>query len=194
MRRSLTSGVRALPLAVALAACTQSMPDFTQFKPFPSTKTFLPQNMDTYVPPATASRRGPVGPEGLVDGQGFCAALAPPPAVAQGSETEVATQAPPPPPAATLGPVGLDMTECAVVRAIGVPQSVNIGANERGERRVTMVYIGNERAGTYEFIGGRLSALERGPEPPPPPKQEKKPPKKKRPATVKQQAEKQPST
>src|SRR6267378_2747423 len=51
-----------------------------------------------------------------------------------------------------------------VVPAIGQPQSVNISANERGDCKVLLVYAGNERAGTYEFVGGRLNALERGPE------------------------------
>jgi len=39
-----------------------------------------------------------------------------------------------------------------------------------------MVFMGNERAGIYEFVGGRLKSLERGPEPPPPPPQPKKKP------------------
>ena len=79
--------------------------------------------------------------------------------------------------------IGLDMSECDVVRAIGPPQSVNIGAGEHGERQVTMMYMGNERAGTYVFRNGRLSSLERGPEPPPPPPQEPK--KKKKPVAKK---------
>jgi hypothetical protein len=82
-----------------------------------------------------------------------------------------------------LGTVGLDMTECEVVRTIGPPQSVNIGAGEHGGRQVTMIYMGNERAGTYVFRNGRLSSLERGPEPPPPPPQEPK--KKKKPVAKK---------
>jgi len=51
---------------------------------------------------------------------------------------------------------------------------------------VTMIFMGNDRAGTYDFIGGRLKALERGPEPPAPPPQPKKKPaaaKKRTPAT-----------
>jgi hypothetical protein len=38
-----------------------------------------------------------------------------------------------------------------------------------------MIFMGNERAGTYEFVGGRLKTLERGPEPLAPPPQPKKP-------------------
>jgi hypothetical protein len=61
------------------------------------------------------------------------------------------------------------MTECEVVAAIGPPRSVNIANDDHGARKVTMVFMGNERAGTYEFIAGRLKSLERGPEPPAPP-------------------------
>ena len=95
-----------------------------------------------------------------------------------------ANAAPTPP---VLGTVGLDMSECEVVRTIGPPQSVNISTGERGERQVTMIYMGNERAGTYLFRNGRLSSLERGPEPPPPPKVEP-PPKKKKPVAKKKPA------
>jgi hypothetical protein len=75
------------------------------------------------------------------------------------------------------------------VRAAGQPQRVDVGSNERGDRRVVMTYANNERAGSYEFVAGRLTALERGPEPPPPEK-----PAKKKPASAKQQTRKQPAT
>lgn len=176
--------------AGALAGCTQSLPDFTQFKA-PTPRSFLPENMDTYVPPPSARADRPVTANDLVDAQGYCVGTAPAPVVeaapaapaAPPTETaEAALTAPaaanaaPAPP--VLGSVGLDMTECEVVRTIGPPQSVNIGTGEHGGRQVTMIYMGNERAGTYLFRNGRLSSLERGPEPPPPPKAE--PPKKKR--------------
>jgi hypothetical protein len=108
--------------------------------------------------------------------------------VASGSDAAAAA-APAPP--AVPGAVGLDMSECEVVRAAGQPQTVNIGANDRGDRRVVMTYANSERAGTYEFVSGRLTALERGPEPPPA-KPEK--PAKKKPASAGQQTKKQPAT
>jgi hypothetical protein len=181
MGRSVYQIARAALLAAAgaLAACTSSVPDFTQFK-LPTPRSVMPQNVDTYVPPVSARGVKPVGPADLVDAQGMCAALAPAPTVGQGSEAGAAP-APPPAGPAVPGPVGLEMTECEVVTAVGPPQSVNIAADERGARKVTMVFMGNERAGTYEFIGGRLKALERGPEPLPPPEQ----PKKKKPVAAK---------
>jgi hypothetical protein len=168
--------VRAALLAGAavLAGCSAQMPDVSQFK-LPNPRSFLPENADSYVPPPSAKAFGPVGPGDLVDAQGFCAGGAPAPVpTAQGSDTN---DAPAPPPSAAgpalPGPVGLDMTECEVVRALGQPQSVNLSANERGERKVAMTFIAADRSGTYQFVGGRLVSLERGPEPPPPPKPEK---------------------
>jgi hypothetical protein len=190
----------------ALAGCTSAMPDFSQFKA-PTPRSFLPENMDTYVPPASARSDRPVGPGDLVDAQGMCAGgpapvaaapVAPAPATPEPAEpalsssvaSAAAPNAAPAPP--VLGTVGLDMTECEVVQAIGSPQSVNISAGERGGRQVTMIYMGNERAGTYLFRNGRLSSLERGPEPPPPPKVEK--PKKKKPVVKKKPKPQQPAT
>ena len=184
MRRSFNKGLGAAALvaAGALAACTSSVPDFTQFK-LPQPRNFLPANSGTYVPPASAKDYKPVAPADLVDAQGACAGMAPAPAATQGSDAS-GPPAQPAAPAAPAAAVGLDMSECDVVRALGSPQSVNLSSNERGDRKVVMVYMGSERAGTYEFTRGRLTSLERGPEPPPPPKPEK-PAKKKKPATVK---------
>jgi hypothetical protein len=179
MRRSVKNVSRAALLAAAgaLAACTSSLPDFTQFK-LPTARAVLPQNVDTYVAPVSSRALKPVGPTDLVDAQGACAAMAPPPAAAaeQGSETGAGPAAPSMAGPAVPGPVGLEMTECEVVAAVGPPRSVNIASDEHGARKVTMIFMGNERAGTYEFVGGRLKSLERGPEPPAPPPQPKKKP------------------
>ncbi len=182
MRRSVRNVSRAALVAVvgALAACTNSMPDFTQFK-LPTPRTMMPQNVDTYVPPVSTRATKPVGPGDLVDAQGMCAGAAPPPAPAADPGGDQAGAVPPAAAPAVAGPVGLEMTECEVVAAVGPPRSVNIGSDEHGTRKVTMVFMGNDRAGTYEFVGGRLKSLERGPEPPAPPPE----PKKKKPATAK---------
>lgn len=188
MQRSFATVLRATPFAVAvctLAACSSSMPDFAQFK-LPDPGILLPSNAQTYVPPASARAFRSVAPTDLVDGQGLCAGVATAADEARGSEA--ATPSPP----AVPRNIGLDMTECEVVRAIGQPQNVNVGANERGDRKVVMVYSGNEHAGTYEFVSGRLNSLERGPEAAPPPKPAK--PAKKPPATATQQNRRQPPT
>ena len=67
--------------AGGLAGCSSYMPDFTQFK-VPTTRSFLPENMDTYVPPASARADRPVSATDLVDAQGFCAGIEPTPAAA----------------------------------------------------------------------------------------------------------------
>jgi hypothetical protein len=59
------------------------------------------------------------------------------------------------------------MTECEVVRALGQPQAVDLTPQPGGQRRVVMTYKTGERAGSYEFVGGRLTAVERGDEPTP---------------------------
>jgi hypothetical protein len=190
MRRSfdLISRAGLLAATAAVAACSSSMPDFNQFR-LPSAQAFLPSNSDTYVPPASVRAFKPVGPQDLVDRQGLCAGMVSSAEIASGSDA-AAGVAPAPP--TMPGAVGLDMSECEVVRAVGQPQMVDIGTNERGERRVMMTYSNNERAGTYQFVSGRLTSLERGPEPPAPPKPEK--PAKKKPASAKPQSQKPPAT
>ena len=63
--------------------------------------------------------------------------------------------------------VGLGMTECDVVRAVGHTDRMEISANERGQRSVVLTYPGGERPGIYRFVGGQLVAIERTGEPPP---------------------------
>src|SRR6202521_1376144 len=144
MRRTFNTGLRAGLLAgtAALAACSSSMPDFSQFK-LPNPRQFLPSNSDTYVPPASARAFRPVGPQDLVDTQGLCPGMATGAEVAAGSDAGAAAPPPPavppgagvapgsdagaaaPPPPAVPGTIGLDMTECEVVRAAGQPQRVD---------------------------------------------------------------------
>jgi hypothetical protein len=59
------------------------------------------------------------------------------------------------------GGVALQMTECAVVRTLGAPERVEIGANERGERVSRLVYSRGDRAGLYHFTSGHLTQIER---------------------------------
>ena len=106
MGRSVNQVARAglLVVAGALAACTSSIPDFTQVK-LPTARTLMPQNVDTYVPPVSVRALRAVGPGDLVDAQGMCAAAAPAAAAAQGSETGAGPPAPAGP--VVPGPVGL---------------------------------------------------------------------------------------
>ncbi|HXW25200.1 MAG TPA: hypothetical protein VEK73_10655 [Xanthobacteraceae bacterium] len=66
--------------------------------------------------------------------------------------------------------ISLGMTECEVVRAIGHTDRIEISANERGQRSVTLTYLQGERPGIYRFVAGLLVSLERTGEEPPPAK------------------------
>jgi hypothetical protein len=76
------------------------------------------------------------------------------------------------PPEVRSGPRGiaLAMTECQVVSVAGYTNQVEISANERGERLVTLTYLSGDRPGIYRFRGGRLVNMERVAEAPQPKK------------------------
>lgn len=71
--------------------------------------------------------------------------------------------------------VGLEMTECQVVRRIGKPDRVEIGADPGGRRTTVVTYLAGMRPGIYHFVDGRLKQVERAPEPVHPAKPQKKP-------------------
>ena len=118
----------------------------------------------------------PVTGEDLVDTEGRCGGVATAP---EAVEEPTAQQAGVP--QLVGGGIGLDMTECEVVKRAGPPEKVDFGTNERSERTVILTYIRGVRPGIYGFTSGRLTSIERAPEPPAPPKparpQKKPPPK-----------------
>ena len=126
-------------------------------------------------PPLTPNRQ--LTSEDLVSADGLCPGMTPADANAL---TEGAAAAPP---ASTTGTVALGHTECDVVRGIGAPDSVNFSNNPRGDRVAVINYTKGQRAGIYTFTAGRLSSIERGPEPVAPPKPAK-PKSKKKPAAT----------
>ena len=159
-RRMLARGAAIVAVASSMTACgsIQNMiPDPANFR-LPDRSTFLPTTSNSYAYPLSPVT--PVGPADLVDGQGACAGATVAPDAAS----------------APRG-VSLDMTECEVVRALGQPQAVDLTQQPGGQRRVLMTYKTGERAGIYQFVDGRLTAVERGDEPPP--AAVKKPPAKK---------------
>lgn len=125
------------------------------------------KNISIDAPPLTPNK--PVTAEDLVSAEGFCAGMAPPggsPADANAA-TDGAPAAPVP---STSGTVALGHTECDVVRGIGAPANVNLSNNARGDRVAVITYAEGQRAGIYTFTAGRLTSIERGPEPVAPPK------------------------
>ena len=124
----------------------------------------------------------PVAADDLVTAEGFCPGMMPPggPADANAATTDGAAAAPVP---STTGTVALGHTECDVVRGIGAPASVSLSNNARGERVAVVNYSQGQRAGIYTFTAGRLTSIERGPEPVAQPKVAK-PKAKKKPAAT----------
>ncbi|MFD2181158.1 hypothetical protein [Rhodoplanes azumiensis] len=147
------AAVLAASVAAAAAGCS-SMPEVADVKLLPSASSLMPTPTGEFAKSAVNTNR-PVSPGDLVDAQGMCAG-----AVSSSGE----------PGATAMRGVGLDMTECEVVQVIGPPGSTQIGANQRGERTVVMTYATTERSGIYHFTNGRLTMIERGPEPPAPEK------------------------
>jgi hypothetical protein len=102
----------------------------------------------------------PVTAEDLVSADGACPGIAPAP----GDANALANGAAGAPPT-TSGTVALGHTECDVVRGIGAPDNVSLSNNPRGDRVAVVTFSRNARAGIYTFTGGRLTSIERGPEP-----------------------------
>jgi hypothetical protein len=137
------------------------------------------RNVSIETPPLTPDK--PVTPEDLVSADGGCPGMAPPAGPAGANAlADGAAGAPAP---TTTGTVALGHTECDVVRGIGAPDSVNLSNNPRGDRVAVVNYSRGQRAGIYTFTAGRLSSIERGPEPVGQPKMAKPKTKKKASAT-----------
>lgn len=155
---------------LSLGAC--ALPDMDSFRaPRPET-IFRPLSVtnvkDRVLPP--------VPPEDLVDGSGYCANANVAPVPSGGDQPGGQAPTPAPPDGGLMqSAVALEMSECDVVKRAGVPERVEIGANERNERTATLTYMVGPRPGIYAFVEGRLKSMERGPEPPPQPKVAKKP-------------------
>jgi hypothetical protein len=138
------------------------------------------KNVSIETPPLTPNK--PIVAEDLVNADGVCPGMAPPDGPSNASAlTEGAAGAPPAP--STSGTVALGHTECDVVRGIGAPDSVNLSNNARGDRVMVINYSHGQRAGIYTFTSGRLTSIERGPEPVAQPKPVKSKAKKKPAAT-----------
>ena len=155
----------ALPVwaaALALGGCSGVMDKLPDVKT-PSFE-WNPYSKASSSIPSTFNRVGAT-PADFVNADGSCA----------GSQTQTA-DGEPTPAVPTGGAIGLQMTECAVVLALGVPEKIDLGSNARGERTAKLLYSRGERPGLYSFTSGLLTEIERVAEPEPPPKPQKKPP------------------
>jgi hypothetical protein len=122
-----------------------------------SGRTFI-KNVSIETPPLTPDK--PVTPDDLISADGLCPGMAPPmgPADANALSNNAAA-------APRTGVVALGHTECDVARGAGAPDNVNLSTSPRGERVAVLTYSRGPRAGIYTFTSGRLTVVERGPEP-----------------------------
>ena len=142
-----------------LGAC--ALPDMDSFKAPDSSAFFRQYSMSG----VKEKQLKAVTSEDLVDPEGRCAFAS---AAAPAEPGAVQTDAAPGVPLVPQG-VSLEMTECEVVKRIGPAERAEIGSNG-SERTAVLTYIRGGRPGIYHFVGGRLSSIERAPEPPAPPK------------------------
>jgi hypothetical protein len=148
--------------ASALAGCGGTWSDYNlkdqEWFQRPA-KMFGTRSLSLETPPLHTDK--PVSPDDLITAEGACPGMAPsaPPADANAMQNPKAEQA-----AAAGGPIALGHTECDVARSAGVPNNVNISANPRGERLVTLTYTQGPRPGIYTFTSGRLTSLEAVPQ------------------------------
>jgi hypothetical protein len=162
-----------LPAVLALGACSApQLPSMESFRPPDPATLFRPLSVGVI----QERQLLPVAAEDMVDAEGRCAGTFP---VAEAvADPSADPNAPQPTQQVNLplipGGIALDMTECDVVKRAGPPERVEIGANERNERTAVLTYIRSERPGIYRFTSGRLTAMERAPEPPPEPKPQRR--------------------
>ena len=120
----------------------------------------------------------PVAQTDLVGPEGQCAGG--PGQVAPGPGEPVL----PPSTPTVQGGIALQMTECDVVKRAGATDKVDIAANERGERAVTLTFSRGPWPGVYRFTGGRLISIERLSGPPAAAKGQKSTPAGKKPTGI----------
>jgi hypothetical protein len=146
-----------LPLALGVGACSTF--DFDSFRA-PDLSIVTPRTMSSLrekaLPPVTA--------DDLISTDGQCAG------VVTGPDPNIPADQQQPNMPMLPSAVALDMTECDVVKRAGQPEKLDFRTNERGERTAVLTYIRGPRPGIYTFTAGRLTSIERAPEPPPPPK------------------------
>jgi hypothetical protein len=137
------------------------------------------KNVSIETPPLTPDK--PITPDDLISADGQCAGMAAPGAPGDANALSDGAAAAP---TARPGAVALLHTECDVARGIGAaPDNVGLSSNARGNRLAVLTYSRGPRAGIYTFTSGRLTSVERGPEPVAEPKTAK-PKAKKKPAAT----------
>jgi hypothetical protein len=137
------------------------------------------KNVSIETPPLTPDK--PVMADDLISADGQCPGMAP---IGAPADANALTDGAATAPTSRPGAVALLHTECDVARGIGAaPDNVNLSNNGRGDRLAVLTYSRGPRAGIYTFTSGRLTSVERAPEPVGQPKAAK-PKAKKKPAAT----------
>ena len=118
------------------------------------------KNVSIDSPPLSPNK--PVSPDDLISADGMCPGMAPAGTTDANALADGAAGAPA---GSRPGVVALGHTECDVARGNGAPDNVNLSTNPRGERVAVLTYSRGARPGIYTFTAGRLTVVERGPEP-----------------------------
>jgi hypothetical protein len=139
------------------------------------------KNVSIETPPLTPAK--PVTPDDLISADGLCPGMAPPIGAGESSALSDGAAATPSSPAPATGTVALGHTECDVTRGIGAPDNVSLSNDPHGQRIAVLTFLKGSHAGIYTFTAGRLSSIERAPEPETPPKTAKPKSRKKHSAT-----------
>jgi hypothetical protein len=126
------------------------------------------KNVSIETPPLTSDKL--VTPDDLISADGLCPGMAPPIGAGESSALSDGAAATPSPAVSTTGTVALGHTECDVTRGIGAPDNVSLSNDPHGQRVAVLTFLKGSRAGIYIFTAGRLSSIERAPEPVTPPK------------------------
>jgi hypothetical protein len=133
------------------------------------------KNVSIETPPLTPSK--PVTPDDLISADGLCPGMAPPIGAGESSALSDGAAGGPTTPASVApatGTVALGHTECDVTRGIGAPDNVSLSNDPHGARVAVLTFLKGPHAGIYTFTAGRLSSIERAPEPVAPPKPERR--------------------
>jgi hypothetical protein len=150
-----------LSAVLALGAC--AMPDFDSFRSPDAATIFRPLSVTNL----SEKTLPPVAAADMVDSEGGCAGAMASLSASDGGAPADQGGAPG---MALTGAIALDMTECDVVKRAGAPERVELGTNARNERTAVLTFIRGARPGIYHFTAGRLTSMERAPEPPAPPR------------------------
>jgi hypothetical protein len=166
--RNFSNGFTVAALVAALAATSACAPsqltEIGSVSLIPSVGQLSRPDWLTYSGGRGEFTLRPVTAADLVTAEGQCAALAAPPSA---PNPDANPDAAPQEAGLLPGGIALQMTECDVVRRAGAPEQLQIGADERGDRTAVITYIRGPKPGIYRFAAGRLTSIERAPEPPP---------------------------